>query len=252
MNKTDQNLKDAISSNERIALCSAGGVIFGLVLEVILAAAFHSPPETFVSHWGPVVASAIVALGVTGEVWFGRKSRIDSEELTRRSEDRLAKAIISAAQANEKAAALGKEAAEARERTAEIERLTMPRRISSTQIEKASTALRGNMPDNIWISYHQFDIEATIYALELFRLFVKSGGAIPVSQGAVDLNNLNLIFGLYTYSDPVVFANLVIKAFNEAGIAVNLGLPREDIFPKKPDSKTILYMYVGHKPISEM
>src|SRR4051794_5991945 len=135
MNKTDQNLKDAIASNEKIALWCAGAVVFGLVLDVILASAFHAPPETFVSHWGPVAAGAIVALGVAGEVWFGRKSRIDSEELTRRSEERLAKAINSAAQANERTAILEKEAAEARERTAEIERITQWRRVSSKQAD---------------------------------------------------------------------------------------------------------------------
>jgi hypothetical protein len=252
MNKTDQNLRDAISTNERIALFCAGGVIFGLVLDVIFAVAFHAPPETFASHWGPVAAGAIVAFGVAGEVWFGRKSRIDSEELTRRFAERLTDAINSAAQANERAAILEKEAAEARERTAQIEKLTMPRRISSNQLEKTSTALRGKTPDRIWISYHQFDIEATIYALELFRIFVKSGGAIPVSQGNVDLNNLNPIFGLYAFSEPEVFASLVIEAFSEANIPVSRGLPREDIFPKRPDSKTILYLYVGHKPIVEM
>ena len=232
MNNTDQNLKDAISTNERIALCCAGGVVFGLVLDVILASAFHASPETFVSHWGAVAAGAIVALGVAGEVWFGRKSRTDSEELIRRSEERLANAISSVGQANERAAALEKEAAEARERTAELERLTMPRRISSDQLEKASTALRGKTPDRIWISYHQFDIEATIYALQLFRLFLKSGANSPISQGTVDLQNINHIFRLFVSSEPEVFASLVVDAFSDANISITRGLPSADIFPR--------------------
>src|SRR6266403_3154866 len=99
MNRTDQNLKDAIAANEKRALWSAATVIFGLVLEVVFAAGLHEPPETVLSHWGPVVADALVALGVAGEVLFGRKSRIDSEELTRRSEERLAEANTRAADA---------------------------------------------------------------------------------------------------------------------------------------------------------
>jgi hypothetical protein len=99
MNRTDQNLKDAIAANEKKALWGAAAVIFGLVLEVIFAAAFHEPPETLLNHWGPVAADAIVALGVAAEVLFGRKSRIDSEELTRRSEERLAEATVRAAEA---------------------------------------------------------------------------------------------------------------------------------------------------------
>jgi hypothetical protein len=76
MNRTDQNLKDGIAVNESRALWSAGAVVFGLALEVIFAAAFHEPPETTLSHWGPVAADAMVALGVAGEVLFGRKARI--------------------------------------------------------------------------------------------------------------------------------------------------------------------------------
>ena len=94
MNKTDQALKDAIARDERRALWSAGAVVFGLVLEVGFAAAFHAPPETMLSHWGPVVADASVALGVAGEVLFGRKARTASEELTRRSEERVAEAQL--------------------------------------------------------------------------------------------------------------------------------------------------------------
>src|SRR2546425_932936 len=145
MNRTDQNLKDAIASNEKSALWFAGAVVFGLVLEVVFAAAFHGPPETFLSHWGPVGADIIVALGVAGEVWFGRKSRIDSEELTRRSEERLAEANRSAAAAHERAAGLEKEAADARARTAEIERLTAWRHITSTQHDQIVDALRDKL-----------------------------------------------------------------------------------------------------------
>jgi hypothetical protein len=71
MNRTDQDLRDSIARNKNSALWSAGAVVFGLVLEVIFAAAFHEPPETFLSHWGPVIADVIVASGVAGEVWAG-------------------------------------------------------------------------------------------------------------------------------------------------------------------------------------
>jgi hypothetical protein len=92
----DQDLKDNIARNEHRALLSALAVVSGLALEVIFAAAFHEPPETLVSHWGPVVSDTLVALGVAGEVLFSHKARNNSEELTRRSEERLSDALARA------------------------------------------------------------------------------------------------------------------------------------------------------------
>jgi hypothetical protein len=124
MNKSDHDLKTAADFNESLATLCAWGVVIGVALEFVFAGWFEGPPETALNHWGPACSDALVAAGVAGEVLFGRKARLASEELTRRSEVRLAEAI-------ERAAKAELQAAEARERTAEIEKLTAWRRLSS-------------------------------------------------------------------------------------------------------------------------
>lgn len=122
MNKTDDQIRSDIGRNESRTEWSAGAVFAGLILELILALVkwlgFESSLETelrikwaTVENSGTLLANSLIALGVAGEVLFSRKARIASDELTRRSQDRLGDAIASAATANERAAALEKEAA---------------------------------------------------------------------------------------------------------------------------------------------
>jgi hypothetical protein len=64
-----------------------------------------------------IVATAVIALGVWGEILFSRKAEEAGDELQRVSDEKVAEAL-------ERAATLEKEAADARGRTADIERLT--------------------------------------------------------------------------------------------------------------------------------
>jgi hypothetical protein len=77
-------------------------VIVGLVAEVILALA-HLPSESTLSNWGAVAADALVALGVCGEVQFGRMAFRRDKEMKRRSDDKTANSNERAELANQKA-----------------------------------------------------------------------------------------------------------------------------------------------------
>lgn len=90
-----------------------GLVVAGLAAEVALAA-FHPPYDYFLSRWGSVLTTALVAIGVFGEIQFGRMGYRREQELKLRSDERFTAANVIAEQAR-------KEAAEARERTAKLE-----------------------------------------------------------------------------------------------------------------------------------
>jgi hypothetical protein len=224
-------------------------VIFGLVLEVILAAAFHELPGSVISRWGPVVSSAIVAMGVAGEVYFGRKSRTDSEELTRRSDERLSEAIAAAAKANERTAVLEKEAADARERTAEIERVFAWRRLTWKEKYKIIDAIRGKIPNDI-IVQHGDDPESFMYARQIVELFIEAE-VRNVRRESIDIRvDEHPLFGLFVFSDPEMHAVVVRDAFREAGIPIRRDPPMAPSFlgsvPSNIRSGRLL-LYVGHK-----
>jgi len=77
-----------------------------------------------------VFADVLIAVGVASEVLFAARARSKTEALKLLSDQKVADAKTTAAQALERAAQLEKEAADARERTAILERLTAFRRLS--------------------------------------------------------------------------------------------------------------------------
>src|SRR3954454_11614463 len=131
MNKTDDQLRSTIDDNVSWAEWSACAVFAGLILERIFALTkslgFEIKPVA-IENWGTVAADSLISLGVAGEVLFSRKARLDSDELTRRSEQRPAEAITTAATANERARELALELERERKKQA-------PRRLTEQQIE---------------------------------------------------------------------------------------------------------------------
>jgi len=215
-------------------------VLAGLVLETWLAYEFPSSASPLES-WGAVVSDALIAAGVFGELLFGHKARLASEELTRRSDEKIA-------ELNERAAALEKEAADARERTAEIERMTAFRRISPEQFKKLRLEFprfSGNL--NILIEYEVGDSEAFVYARDLATTFHEIG-IIRSCQ-----NHWNMTaFGLFIAISPTLDRELVRDGLSKAGIEfafmeidLSTHLPRNEIAPN-------LYMFVASKPLPPM
>ena len=122
MNATDDELRESVESCERAALWGGIAVVAGLVIKVVLAFN-HAPFDSFEGIWGAVIADSMVALGVAAEILCSRLGFSRQYELQRRSDEKIAEANTIAAQAT-------KDAADARERTALLEKLTAFRRLS--------------------------------------------------------------------------------------------------------------------------
>jgi hypothetical protein len=118
----DDKLREAVSKNEARAEWGGAAVVFGLVVEVVLTAAYRHG-ESIIGAWGPVFADALIALGVAAEILFARKARSKAETLQRRSDEKVAEANARASEANQKA----EEAALA------LAELTAPRMLTTEQ-----------------------------------------------------------------------------------------------------------------------
>src|SRR3569833_1491467 len=129
MNASDPELRAGIAKYEGLSDWSARLLIFALFIEVVLAA---FPPENrAIERWAGVVAAALVALAVWGEVAFAKKASLRQGELLRRSDnelkeanDRLGDLDLEAGYANEKAAIAAERAAKAEQETEKIKLLT--------------------------------------------------------------------------------------------------------------------------------
>lgn len=173
MNRTDQNLRAAISRNENRALWCAGMVIFGLTLEVIFAVWFHERPS-LIARWGPVVSDVIVAAGVAGEVIFGRKARLDSEELTRRSDERAAKLEKEAAEANKTAAQANASAAMANVALAQLRKQVGPRQIENHALFFEVLNMAASKPEKVLVRYHPNAADGFVIGTQIVKLLVEA------------------------------------------------------------------------------
>lgn len=242
MSKTsDGQLEIAIADNEARAALGAWAIVAGLLFEVVLAIAVTLGfDDKIVEGWSTVAATLLIAAGVYAEIHFGRKASDAHKELRSRSDEKVAEANAAAAMAHERAAALEKETAEARARTAEIERLTQWRRVSPAQTDIIVPEIRRKLPPTIIIEC-VMDAEAIMFADELKDLLINADGknieriARPMPPNGV------VEFGLQLASDPDLHSIIVSEAFQKAGIPCSRlggglgGLPR-------------LTLYVGHKP----
>jgi hypothetical protein len=92
-NATDDALRAASAVDERRGTASALGVFAGLLLEVGLAWT-HPTYDSVVGRWGSVIADALVALGVFGELLFSNRAQLRQHELDRRSREKVASAQL--------------------------------------------------------------------------------------------------------------------------------------------------------------
>ena len=239
MNNTDGQLKDGINANKRLSKFCGGAVITGLVIEIILASVYRSH-DSLLENWGQVFATALITLGIFGEIYFSGKISETEEKLRRLSEEKVSAANAEAARAYERAAILGREAANARARTAEIEHITEWRHISPRQADEVISAIRRKLPNYIIIEC-AFDPEAIMYANELRDLFINADAeklehnVKPMAFGDSPM------FGLYIGSNPDLYATIVLEAFQKAGI-------ESSRMVEIPSATDQLILYVGHKP----
>jgi hypothetical protein len=100
MMKNDSQLKADISNNETRAQYGAWLIVIGLVIEVVLTIALPHG-KTFVENWGPVIATALIALGVYGEILFSGRASEAHKDLQLSTEGKLAEALNRAANAEQ-------------------------------------------------------------------------------------------------------------------------------------------------------
>lgn len=187
------------------------------------------------------VTDAGIGIGIVGEVLFGMRNNRLQTELRSRSNSKLS-------EATERAGKLEIEAAEARERTAAIEKLTAWRRITPEQHVQIVNALRDEAAkiDRLAIEYQNSDAEAFQYAREIAWLFERAG----VTQFRVDQNSYLVpgIFGVRITSAPEIDVLSVVAAFAASGI--ELIIDQMDLTKHFPSNipAPLLYIFVAPKP----
>ncbi len=103
INAADGQLDEASSSCERWQWGCAGLVVAAVLAELAIAG-IHPPYDSLLNKLGTTLADAAIALGIVGEVLFGRMDARIQTELRNRSNKRLAFVTQSAAEANVRAA----------------------------------------------------------------------------------------------------------------------------------------------------
>jgi len=239
--------------------CFAGLVIAGIVGEFVIAA-IHPPYDSLLGWWGPAYADLVVAVGIVCEVIAGVAAHTCQNELTRRSNDRLAQVEFdngflqeSAALANERAAKLEKEAAEAHERTANVELLTAWRRISLEQRRKMVDSLESVTPLlRLFFEYQNGDQEAFSYAAEIANVFVAAG----IVESIAHRPNLWMQGGLFGTSisvSPDLDASAILTPFEAVEIPLRV-TPWDPLklWPTRQDQpRPNVYIAVHPKPPPE-
>lgn len=103
MNAAEDAIESASSSCERWEWGCASVVVLSVVAELVLAS-IHPSYDSPWNRWGSAIADALIALGIVGEVLFGRMDGRYQTELRKRSNARLADAIATGAAAERQAA----------------------------------------------------------------------------------------------------------------------------------------------------
>lgn len=236
---TDDILETASSSCERWGIGCAGLVVAGVIAEFVIAG-IHPLYDSFLEQWGTATAGALVALGIVGEVIFGRVDARYQTELRKRSNDKLSNAI-------ERASILEKEAADARGRVADIERLTSWRHISDEQREQIASSIRHAADSlDVLVEYQVGDTEAFSYGRGIIKTFIDAG--VTKIREASNSYMVNSVFGVHLAGSEEINSPFIANVFNKAGVPVisfkidlSTHLPRNEVAPN-------LYFFVAPKP----
>jgi hypothetical protein len=131
----EDKLRKAEARYESLAMWGGAVVVFGLVIEVALTAAFPKG-LSIIEEWGPVFADVLIALGVASEVLFAARARSKTEALkrlsdekVRLSDEKIAEAKVRAAEAGERAYEAQKETERLRSQNLTVQKLLTPRRL---------------------------------------------------------------------------------------------------------------------------
>jgi hypothetical protein len=100
MERTDDQIRSSIDTNEGLAEWGGWFIILGLVSEIILTLAFPGT-KSIIENWRPVFATALIAAGVYAEIHFGGRAGRDRRDLQTRTDAKLAEALDRASRAEQ-------------------------------------------------------------------------------------------------------------------------------------------------------
>lgn len=124
-------------------------VVFGLLIEVVLAISFHGT-EPWYEKWPLVAANVLIAIGVWIEIHFGGKAR---------------------AEANARTAEANARAAEAELETERLKKQVGWRNLSAEQFEKLINGLRTERGVGVIISFVSGDVDGQRFAMQFSQAF---------------------------------------------------------------------------------
>lgn len=232
INAADHQLEEASSSCERWGIWCAALVVVAVIAEFVIAG-IHPLYDSCLEQWGSASADAAVALGIVGEVLFSMKDARIQTELRNRSNKKLGEA--------EKAAA------EARQRTAQIELLTAWRRVSLEQRCQIADAIRDEVTSSldVLIENQSGDAEAYSYAFDLHLIFKDAG--VEKVRGSQNSWLGWQRFGLHAAASAGTNLSVIAEAFAKAGMPLTFSTT--DPSTGLPGSRPIpeLYIFVAPK-----
>jgi hypothetical protein len=247
---TDEDVSRAISRYESIALYGGLTVVFGLLTEVALAAAFHAG-KSILENWGPVIADALVALGVAAEIAFARMSAGAREELQRRSEERVAFANERGAAANERAAKL----------ELEIQRMKTPRQLYTGHVPQLMTRLSPFAGTEYDIGLQQGDPEASDLSGGIEFILKEAGwqqvgwrGMSIVAKRQGNPHDLGIVSLIGVQIQMHLQARRKIEpaalSLRDALLAVGISAAVSDRISVQNENVTAVHVLVGQKPLT--
>jgi hypothetical protein len=230
INATDTELELAQGFCEHVAIASTGLVFIGLVLEVYIAIK-HPSFESCLGRWGSVAADILVAFGVLGELLPSMLVRRYNTEVKRRSDARLSEAVRLASNANERAAALENEAAQAKLELAKLQLRVAPRILTQEQRAVLQT-LRGQVSDVILV--WQAESEPGSFAYQIWEALVHAGIEVASFGPRVGLFWAGIYINLPASNVPnsehplsKAFIKAGLYSGNDLGMPALLGLPTD-------------------------
>jgi hypothetical protein len=238
INATNKQLEDSSESREHRAFRFAGLVILGLVSEVAIAIA-HPAYDSFWDRWGSVFADVLVAVGVAGEVLFGRMGHRRDAELQKRSKKLLA-------EANERAA-------KAELETEWLKSQFAWRRLSPDSIKLISDTLDGFQKMSVMITFVGNDPESNNFSHELGTVFKKNGWKFGFTSGSfAGAVTFGVIIAQPSSKDEIAACAAVRTAASKAGVKFFGGfIPQWFMGSGSGESvaSPCAQIYVGPKPM---
>jgi hypothetical protein len=239
-NAKDGELTRSTESCGTWALWCGSLVVLGLLLEIGLAY-LHPKYDNPLERWGSVATTALVALGVAGEVFFSRMGHSRDSELQRRSNYRLAEAI--------------ERAANAERATEQLRARTAWRSLDTETITKLFGSLSAMAPASLSLTFMANDPESQNFAAQIAETFRAAGWEVTLVVGMYKADEF--VTGIRIPDLPAGHpgagnAAKVQTAFTVAGIEFIPANPPHPFMTNASGDylrEGFAWMYVGPKPM---